>query len=159
MAKTIQALAKQLGATIKVHRDRENLEHEITADAPTGMVWACASVHQLICSGADGTTMAQLRTDMLDRMSHGVAPCDDEECDVCQEDNETFKRRVAREALVTITLRDLADHQHGRSKAVRSLHAYDLQFADLGRLFCHRCLASKTSTDVVAGRCTQCGAA
>lgn len=56
-----------------------------------------------------------------------------------------------------ITLRDLADRQHGKSKAVRSLREYDLQLADLGRLFCHRCLASMTTTDVVAGCCTQCG--
>lgn len=55
-----------------------------------------------------------------------------------------------------ITFRDLAEKQHGRSKAVRNMRTYDIQRADLGRLFCRCCAASLTTTDVVAGRCTQC---
>ena len=85
---TLTALARKLGARLSVHRDRENLEHEITADAPDGKVWTAAGVHQLVCSGADGTTMDELREDMYERMQYGTEPCADTDCDVCHLEGE-----------------------------------------------------------------------
>jgi hypothetical protein len=79
----LKAAARTLGATVTVHRDCENLEHEVLVDAPDGCVWSGSGVHQLVCAGADGTPLVALYDDALDRMSFGTEPCDVLDCDVC----------------------------------------------------------------------------
>jgi hypothetical protein len=74
---------KALGGTVEYRADREGLEHEVLANAPRGMRWRASEVHQLVCSGADGTTFAELYADMLDRVAYGIEKCDDTECDTC----------------------------------------------------------------------------
>jgi hypothetical protein len=80
----VQRRARALACTVVVHRDREGLEHEVLADAPDGFVFRAAQVHQLVCTGADGTPLADLYADMLDRLELGVVCCDDPACDVCE---------------------------------------------------------------------------
>jgi len=55
-----------------------------------------------------------------------------------------------------VTLRDLADRQHGPSKAVRDLSA-DNYGGWRHPHFCERCTALLTATDYEATYCTQCG--
>lgn len=53
-----------------------------------------------------------------------------------------------------VTLRDLADRQHGPSKAVRRVEwPYHIEFG-----WCQRCDVPLTPADIEAQGCTQCGA-
>lgn len=54
-----------------------------------------------------------------------------------------------------ITMRDLVDRQHGKSRAIRDLTP--LHGGWLGSAWCRRCEVPLTTTDLEAKRCTQCG--
>jgi hypothetical protein len=82
----VRALAKDLGATVTINRDRFDLEHEVTADAPDGCVWSGSAVHQLVCGGSEGEPLAGILADLLDRMCAGVERCEDPACEVCHPD-------------------------------------------------------------------------
>jgi len=83
----VTAVCKVRG-TLTVHRDRERLEHEVLVDAPAGYVFRSSGVHQLVCAGADGTPLSDLYADAFERVSLGIEPCDDPECDVCHPEEE-----------------------------------------------------------------------
>jgi|GEM_PF-2925938 len=82
----VMALAKGLGATVRVAHDpwdRRRLE-EVTAEAPAGMVWSeTGDVHELVCCAGYEEPASSVWADLLQRMKHGLEPCQLEDCDWC----------------------------------------------------------------------------
>ena len=80
-------LAAKLGVDLVVAKSEEYVE--ATVEAPAGQVWSCCRAHELVSTAdvdhKDG--IADLWIDLADRMSHGVEPCEDPNCEWC-EDNE-----------------------------------------------------------------------
>lgn len=52
-------------------------------EAPRGFVWSAMHVHEIIFNWNDGCPIQVLYADALDRMSYGIEPCHDAECEWC----------------------------------------------------------------------------
>lgn len=86
--------AAKLGATVEDDSGYGFVTYQVAA--PRGKVWACdGSIHWLkVCVNyeADERPTKQDRidafTDVLDRMTYGLANCDDSECEVCHSEPE-----------------------------------------------------------------------
>ena len=81
----VEKRARELGAHVSFHRDRdmESPEHEITIEAPDGKVFKGTGTHGVVVRGDVGSPWADLYLSALGDMEHGLAECDDEDCDTC----------------------------------------------------------------------------
>jgi hypothetical protein len=79
------ALAEKLGATIEDAGGPTWLHFNI--DAPHGMTWkGDTGLHCLVAGQARGFDTRDMWRDALDRMSHGIEPCEaGDECDFCHD--------------------------------------------------------------------------
>ena len=78
---SVKKAARAIGA--RVEDDRAGYTHECRVEAPRGMIWSCADIHELI-SAAYRPWKPDYQ-DLLDRMAYGVEKCDDPECDWCHD--------------------------------------------------------------------------
>lgn len=69
-----------LGGTVT-----ENAGHgfDIEIEAPEGKVWACDSLHFLVCSSYDPRDRSAVLADAFERIGHGLEDCTVTDCEVC----------------------------------------------------------------------------
>jgi hypothetical protein len=84
----VVARGRALGVTPKFHVDKTGETNEITILAPTGKVWACREVHEIVIGGEVGVTWATLYAEALDDMSSGFWDCDVADCEWCHPDTD-----------------------------------------------------------------------
>jgi hypothetical protein len=77
--------ARTLGTVAIVKADRLGDSNEITIEAPTGKVWACRGVHEIVICGETGVTWDTLYSEALSDMASGLFDCDDDTCEWCHE--------------------------------------------------------------------------
>lgn len=86
----VKTLAKQYGANIDVIPGRRA---DVAVCSPVGFVWnATGGDGHLLCGSTDpkdSTEHAAMWADFAERMSEGVSPCTDAECDTCHPMEET----------------------------------------------------------------------
>jgi len=76
---------EKLGGTF----DHYGPDHDYMFDAPKGFLWGANNGHCLVHFQYRGFGTYDFWVDVLDRMSYGVYPCDEINCEVCNETIET----------------------------------------------------------------------
>ena len=86
--KEAQRLAKALG--VKLEYSRVGVHEEVTVEAPPKMVWACThDIHELVSSGNYGPWGSEyLYEKLVGDLKEGLAPCEIEDCEWCNEEAE-----------------------------------------------------------------------
>jgi uncharacterized protein YcsI (UPF0317 family) len=82
----VRAAARKIGATVQ--DDRIGHSHTCRVEAPSGMIWSCGDLHELV----DDTNQPWKPDyeDVLARMSYGVEPCPlGDDCEWCHPEEET----------------------------------------------------------------------
>lgn len=79
----VLARVAELNGEIEIRKG--NGPFEIIIDAPDGYLFAGDGLHCLVHSQWDTDPTGPLWQDALNRMSYGLEPCDDPDCDVCNE--------------------------------------------------------------------------
>lgn len=82
--KGVRDRVKALGANVEVLR-KSPLDMQVLA--PVGHVFE-GGLHILVGHDVVGEAPERVYADLLQRMEHGVAPCEDENCDCREEDDD-----------------------------------------------------------------------
>lgn len=77
-ASRLRAVARQMRATVDESTDQSGFWN---VDAPTGYVWCASGTHQLTVWVEPNK--ADAIDDCLNRMVHGIEPCDNYGCELC----------------------------------------------------------------------------
>jgi len=77
----VRARAAELGATVE--DEKVGNHHECRCEAPHRFKWAGDDLHELIDS--TNRPWKPDYADMLSRMSYGLKPCDDVDCEWCND--------------------------------------------------------------------------
>jgi hypothetical protein len=78
----LKALVKSLNGTI--HNNSTAKVHDYGIEAPQGYVWAATSTHEMILHWFKGNQAWDNVQDAIERVTLGIVPCDDEDCEWCE---------------------------------------------------------------------------
>lgn len=88
-ARQVRKRAAELGVTIEDNCDHmsTNWMQDVTIDAPRGFVFGTTGTHHCVATKGCGGVIpkGEVWGYVLDDMSMGLQPCDEKDCDICNE--------------------------------------------------------------------------